>query len=229
MINKIKNQNFQNSSYDNFAQTFSASRKNMKWEEIDYFMDYLWKEISEKKILDIWCGNGRLLSTLKVRFQIQKENYLGIDLSKELLKEAQKLHPWYNFLTLDMLELEKLEIKDFDYIFFIASFHHLDSFEKRKKVLDISRNILNKNGIIFMTNWDLESPLNKEKYKDSMIKWSENNFWSKDFNIKIGKYTRYYHSFSLRELETLFQEWGFSIQENRLFNTEKNIISLIRK
>jgi len=75
-----------------------------------------------------------------------------------------------------MLELEKLETKDFDYIFFIASFHHLDSFEKRKKVLDISSNVLNKNGIIFMTNWDLESPLNKEKYKDSFIKGSENNF-----------------------------------------------------
>jgi hypothetical protein len=27
--------------YNNFATTFSQSRKNMKWEEIDYFIDFL--------------------------------------------------------------------------------------------------------------------------------------------------------------------------------------------
>jgi hypothetical protein len=50
---------------------------------------------------------------------------------------------------------------NFDVIFFIASFHHLDSFEKRK--------LLKEDGIIFMTNWDLQGPLNKEKYKKSEI------------------------------------------------------------
>jgi len=43
MKNKIKISKYSSptQNYDNFAQTFSASRKNMKWEEIDYFMDYL--------------------------------------------------------------------------------------------------------------------------------------------------------------------------------------------
>jgi hypothetical protein len=27
--------------YNNFAKTFSKSRKNMKWEEIDYFLSFL--------------------------------------------------------------------------------------------------------------------------------------------------------------------------------------------
>jgi hypothetical protein len=27
--------------YNNFAKTFSNSRKNMKWEEIDYFVSFL--------------------------------------------------------------------------------------------------------------------------------------------------------------------------------------------
>jgi SAM-dependent methyltransferase len=58
---------------------------------------------------------------------------------------------------------------NFDVIFFIASFHHLDSFEKRKKVLSETKKLLKEDGIIFMTNWDLQGPLNKEKYKKSEI------------------------------------------------------------
>ena len=30
-------------NYDNFSKTFSNSRLNMKWEEIEYFLDYLVK------------------------------------------------------------------------------------------------------------------------------------------------------------------------------------------
>ena len=79
-----------------------------------------------------------------------------------------------------------------------------------------------------MTNWALESPLNEEKYRDSGES-QINEFWSRDFHIKIGKFTRYYHSFTLRELEYLAKETGFHILENRLFSTEKNIITILRK
>jgi hypothetical protein len=33
---------------------------------------------------------------------------------------------------------------NFDFIFFIASFHHLDSMENRKKVLEASKKMLHK-------------------------------------------------------------------------------------
>jgi hypothetical protein len=80
-----------------------------------------------------------------------------------------------------------------------------------------------------MTNWDLQSSLNKQKYKKSEIFWTENEFGSKDFNVKIGDYKRYYHSFSLFELEELFFETWFFIEENRLFENERNIISISTK
>ena len=38
--------------YNNFAKTFSSSRKNMKWEEIDFFMELI-KEKKSLNILDI--------------------------------------------------------------------------------------------------------------------------------------------------------------------------------
>jgi hypothetical protein len=53
--------------YNNFATTFSNSRKNMKWEEIDYFISYFTTPLtkgvrggaktdnSNLSILDIGC------------------------------------------------------------------------------------------------------------------------------------------------------------------------------
>jgi len=38
--------------YNNFAKTFSTSRKNMKWKEIDYFLSFL-GEKQDLSILDI--------------------------------------------------------------------------------------------------------------------------------------------------------------------------------
>jgi SAM-dependent methyltransferase len=74
-----------------------------------------------------------------------------------------------------MLELNKVE-KKFDYIFFIASFHHLDLIETRLDVLKKAKNLLKENGNIFMANWALNSELNKEKYSNSKIQNSENQF-----------------------------------------------------
>ena len=38
-------------NYDNFAKTFSDSRKNMKWEEIEYFLEKY--DLADKNILDV--------------------------------------------------------------------------------------------------------------------------------------------------------------------------------
>ncbi|MFA5916843.1 MAG: class I SAM-dependent methyltransferase [Candidatus Gracilibacteria bacterium] len=237
--------------YNNFATTFSQSRKNMKWEEIDYFIDFLKNQNPSPargrlggggvSILDVGCGNGRLLAHIE-NSGIKIDNYLGTDLSVGLIDEAKKLHPHHNFQVLDMLDLQKLRIestpsikgargfstiKNFDYIFFIASFHHLHTIEERLEVLKQAKNLIKPDGIIFMTNWALNSELNSEKYKNSVIKNSKNEFGSEDYNIKIGEFTRFYHCFSSDELEFLFKETGFEVVENRLFENGRNWVSII--
>ena len=212
--------------YNNFAKTFSNSRKKMKWEEIDYFLSFLeWKK--DISILDIWCWNGRFLSHLKDK-DIKYTNYLWIDLSDWLLKEASSLHPEAWFLHLNMLDIDSIN-KKFDYIFFIASFHHLDNIDSRKKVLEKVSRLLNKDWKIFMTNWALNSELNKEKYNSSIISDSKNDFWSLDYNIKLWEFDRYYHCFSLEELKYLFIDSWFDILENKLFENNRNFISIIQK
>jgi len=224
-----------NVEYDSFAKTFSNSRKNMKWEEISYFLWFLDKNIN---ILDIWCWNGRFLWELK-KIGINKENYLWLDLSVWLIEEAIKFHPWFNFKELNMLDLNKLINLPFSrgvpvgggvsYIFFIASFHHLNSIGDRLEVLKNTYNLLEAGWMIFMTNWALDSQLNNTKYNNSIIKWSNNKFWSTDYNIKIWKYERFYHCFSLDELEYLSKEAWFDIIENREFENKKNYILILKK
>ena len=213
--------------YNNFATTFSNSRKNMKWEEVQYFLSFLERE-KNIEILDIWCGNWRLLGVLN-ESDLKINSYLGIDLSEWLLSEAKKIYPENDFLELNMLDLDTLKWKQFDYIFFIASFHHLENFEYRLDVIKKINWLLKENWIVFMTNWALDSEFNHEKYRKSIIEDSQNKFWSLDYRIKIWEYNRYYHCFNLKELEFLFKENNFEIIENREFDNKRNFVSIIKK
>lgn len=224
----MSNENIKKVNYDEFAQTFSSSREWMKWEEIEYFLEKYSEYIDEKKILDIWCGNGRLLDTFIKSQYIFDIDYFWIDSSKWMIDEAKKKFGSDDFFVCDMLELDTLKMKNFESVFFIASFHHLLTVEERIKVLENLKKIVLPGSYIFMTHWALESELNREKYNLSVIKDSQNEFWSKDFNIKIWEFERFYHCFSLQELEYLFEKIGYEIIENKLFENKRNFISIIK-
>lgn len=209
--------------YNNIAKDFAASRKDLKWEELDYFMDFIKNHnLTLDSVLDVWCGSGRLLSLL-VDNNITSNNYLGIDLSSGLLQEAKNQYPEFSFLEKDMRDISSLN-KEFGIIFFVASFHHLSEKQERKKVLEDVFSLLQPGGYIFLTNWNLLSGANQQKYKQDVIPWS-----TQDFSIKFGDTDRYYHGFTLSELEKIFLEVGFSIEENRIFSWERNIVSICKK
>lgn len=132
-------------SYDAFASTFSESRKNLRWGEIGYFMEYMKKYSSDEKIsiLDIGCGNGRFIETLETSGL--PYHYFGIDESSGMIKEAQKLHPENSFKVLDMNRLDELpDDKKYQFIIFIASFHHLSTEQQRREVLQKTERLLEK-------------------------------------------------------------------------------------
>ncbi len=70
-----------------------------------------------------------------------------------------------------------------------------------------------------MTNWNLrEQP-----------RYTESHRGDGDYDIKIGQFSRYYHGFTLKELEELFQEAGYAIVENRIFEGGRNIVSVLEE
>lgn len=215
--------------YDNIAADFSKSRKNMKWEEVNYFISSYLSDFENKDFLDIGCWSGRLLEQFWDNFDIEKINYLWLDLSALMIDEAKKSYKNKDFLVLDMLSIDQIKDRKFDFIFFIASFHHLQTINERIEVLQKAKNLLKNTWTIFMTNWYLNSPINDEKYKNDIIENSKNEFWSIDYNIYFWEYARFYHSFSLDELSYLFEKTWFRVVENRAFETQKNFISIIKK
>lgn len=133
-----------------------------------------------------------------------------------MIREAHKLHPENQFSVIDMQDIRTID-RSFDSLLFLASFHHLKSRAERIQLLQDAKKLLAPNGRIYMTNWNL---LEQEKYSSSHRS-------NGDFDIKIGAYSRYYHGFTLTELDELFQETGYQIIENRIFDGGRNFLSIL--
>lgn len=189
----------------------------MVWEEIMTLLGFFVAHFSTKNIwniADIGCGNGRLLRHINERdggseFLSHSFSYTGLDTSKILLSQAandtkiQQYSPLWIYG--DMRESESLlgHRATFDACFFIASFHHLESYDERLSVLRQAKKLLQAEGMILMTNWNLTHP-SQEKYHASEQKVYPDG--SADFSIKIGDHNRFYHAFSQTEYESLAQD-----------------------
>jgi SAM-dependent methyltransferase len=212
-------------SYDAYAETFSNSRKNLKWPELDAIIEDM-RQCGYTSVLDIGCGNGRFLEQIMncvpqgIHFdKLWIMNYLGIDSSAGMIAEAKKLHPGYTFSVSSMLDLSPISssLSPFDTILLLASFHHLETRAERIQVLEDMKNLLSPWWAIYMTNWNLRE---QPKYESS-------HRWDGEFDIKIWEYSRYYHGFTTDELAELFDMTGWQIVENRVFEGGRNIYSKI--
>lgn len=90
-------------SYDQFAETFSKSRQDHPWPELDYIISDI-HEQGYTSVLDVGCGNGRFLEQME-HGDWNVERYLGVDNSAGIIEEARRLHPEYRFEVCDMLSL----------------------------------------------------------------------------------------------------------------------------
>ena len=188
------------------ASDFDATRQR-PWPEL-YDLAAAVKD--GDRVLDLGCGNGRLLKVLpKVNF-----DYQGYDANEQLLAAARRLSPRSKF--------DKASLPDFpvaaghyDHIFVIATFHHLVDRQERLALLKNIKQSLKPGGRLIMTNWYLWQPrylkywfskLNKKiAWNDLFIPWQSQpqTIW------------RYYHAFTAKELNQLLQQAGFHNIEPR--------------
>ena len=194
------------SVYNNFAQEFSSTRQYL-WDDLKPLAKYT---RDGDKVLDLCCGNGRLYQL----FDGMSIHYIGLDQSEELIKRAWEKFPGVDFSVGDMRELPFPD-DSYDVIYSIAAFHHLANAEDRLKVLAEMRRVLKPGGRLVMTNWNLLGKWGSEQVEKGKYKRFE-----KDFTVPYknpegkGLGERFYHAFDLDELESLFAEAKFDLEEN---------------
>lgn len=227
MNKKIIWNNWVKDSYNTIAKVFSQTR-NYDWPEFTEFWKFLSLEKNKSyKILDIWCWNWRLINFLNNKFWNNFE-YIWLDISEWLLNEARKQYPNSQFICWDMIDLNFLENESIDFVFSIASFHHLNSINDRIKHLQELHRVLKKWWRVFMTNWNLFQMkylkcffinfLQKKSWNDTFVPFKIwNKFWS----------NRYYHSFLPFELKNLFKKSWFILDKEFFMKKWKLINWLI--
>lgn len=220
------------STYTDIAEEFDKTRQ-FPIKEFDLFKAYI-KQNST--IIDIGCGNGRLVSSLK-KANIS-HHYLGIDNNNKLLEKAKKNFPQENFIEGDQLKIPLGE-NIADIIFNIRAFHHIPSKKLRIQALREMQRVLKKNGILIVTVWNLY----QKKYWGSLFKAifrfivTLGSYAPNDTFISWGKKAkRYYHAFTPMELHNVIKDAGFEIEEeycikdgNRVPFKESHDIVIIAK
>ncbi|MFC1622451.1 class I SAM-dependent methyltransferase [Patescibacteria group bacterium] len=212
-----------NNSYEKIASDFSDTR-NRSWQETDLVIS---KHIKDNfKILDLGCGNARLLKSLQ-KNNFKNLDYTGLDNSNKFIKKNQDSKfqiPNSKFLNIkfikgDILNLKHFKNNEFNTVFMIAIFNHIPSEQLRQKVLNEIYRILKPNGKLIMTNWNLWNVKNKKSIWKYNLKLSFPELGKLSFRDVItlwqNKYPLYYRAFTLRELKKLFKKSNFKILENK--------------
>ena len=223
--------------YDKIADHFSDTRSFL-WEDLASFRDFV-KE--DDRVLDIGCGNGRLyqLFTQNTRF-IENDTiiYVGLDISEKLIEIAKDKYPECKFVVGDMRELP-FEENSFDVAFNLVAFHHLPDRESQLKALQEVNRVMKKGGKVILLNWNAYSDwvinkIAKGDYEDLGSQLFRVPWKTPDKKV-LGD--RIYYGFKMQELEGLFGEVGFSLEDQYyLRHGEKvevekgmNIVSVLSK
>lgn len=172
--------------YDIIADEFDKTRVRL-WPCVISFLDEFQ---SNAEILDIGCGNGKYMN---YRDDI---NMKGIDISIKLIDICK--NKGFDVIKASMTDIPFNDNR-FDGIICIASYHHLNNDNDRKKTLDEIYRILKPGGLAFIEVWGLVQTLpnkNAENFKknSNLVKWK---------SVKTGEiYYRYYNIYSDGELES---------------------------
>mgnify|MGYP002713052969 CR=1 FL=1 len=112
-------------SYDEVANLYSIVFDDIKVRQDEYkwIMEHL-PNTNNVSVLDIGCGNGALLKELNSRIH----KGVGVDVSKNLIENAQNKHVMFSNLSFVKIDGPSLPFEDnsFDVVISLLSFRYLD-------------------------------------------------------------------------------------------------------
>ena len=188
--------------YDEIGTHFSRTRQktygnggSSNWLVTD---KYLSKLKSGQSVLDVGCGNGKLVSGLP-----KSVEYLGTDFSKTLLDEAKKLYPKHNFVYGDVVDPEHwVDLGKFDAIFCVAVLHHIPERKQQIYILKECRKHLKKDGFLYLTVWNL--------WQEKFLQYQIDDHFEVPYNTK---WKRYCVAYDVQTLTDLMTEAGLTVEE----------------
>ena len=220
---KEKNEAFSNqeikqnlkSFYDKEAKKYAETRKKF-WHEEKAILNEItplfenWRNV---RVLEFGCGSGRFATLLNQNFA-GRFDYVGVDLSDELLSYASKDNPNLTFFQWDITKLIKnFEQESFDLVVWTSSFQHIPTNKERSYLMKSFYRILDYDWIILITNRSLSSWFIRKNWKTVLKarilsrlkfdKWSARDLLVPRTDNDGKVYERFYHFFSLKELEKL--------------------------
>jgi ubiquinone/menaquinone biosynthesis C-methylase UbiE len=179
---KVKSDTFKNKSkkqFDKWAENYDAEHKGSN---VDHEISQLIDNINCESILDVGCGDGRLLEILKR----DRRMLNGIDISSKMIKIAEKKLSDKARLVVGDSEFLPWPDDEFDAIICAASFHH---YPKPKAVLKEMVRVLKQGGVLLIA----------ELYFPNLIRIGANAIMPL---LKYGVY----HFYSRHQMENLFRQ-----------------------
>lgn len=188
--------------YDEIGTHFSRTRQKSygeegspNWPVTDKYLNEL---AAGQSILDLGCGNGRLVSGLP-----KGVKYLGTDFSKTLLVEAKKLYPEQTFVYGNVIEPAMWKkLKKYDAIFCVAVLHHIPTRDQQLFILREAKKHLAKDGFLYLTVWNLWQEKFLQYHVDDHVEVPYDNKWK-----------RYCVPFDIQTMTDLLVASGWDIQE----------------
>ena|SRR3989339_757470 len=220
-------------NYEAIAVDFDNTRKKHLWPELIKLAGLV---KDGDKVLDVGCGNGRLIEAFKEK----KIDYLGVDSSERLIAAAKRNQKLgiknQEFLMGNILELDKISEKDFDYVFCIAVWHHLPGEDLRIRALEQMKNKLKPGGKIIITVWNLwqQKKFSRLIYRFAILKIFGRNKMDFgdilfDWKNNLGEWIsqRYYHAFTARALKKIAEYADLRLE--KLYKDQYNYYAVLSK
>jgi len=196
-------QNMYNKVGGYFSKTREKSYgKNSNWPETQEFLE---RVRPGQSVLDIGCGEGRLLTGLA-----DEVEYLGVDFSSTLIEIARKKYPSREFRLGDIAEPATWEeLGRYDYVCSVATLHHVPTRERQLYVLKMMKEKCQDEGQLFLTTWNLYNErLSEKKLKEHELVSGE--IVELSFDSTPGRYVM---AMDMAYVEELVADAGWEIEE----------------